>query len=360
MNNKKTIRFEGQSPLEYVSNNLIAGEERKNKVYRFNDTTVDKVIEIASLRAGINHGILTYEGNNLFRMGTESFPLAHNEHSRVIHGVSEHNALYCIYNNCRNVLHIDPFFSAEGPLFGLDDEQKLQLVIRTKYVPGKSLNKLVAKNKISYQDTAIITIAVLDALQDLERCSIIHRDVTPANIIYDPEKKAATLIDFGIAFSTKELESTFIPPHFKLLLSERQEHFKERIVGTPAYFSPEHHHEYITPKADLFSLGLTLHTLITKENISQKRDNQRQIILFSLAYTNNVERKELMKDIYAETENDKRFQRQFLPGIESILDENPYQRNIAFLRECAQNFLQRNPTKESESWKKRTRRWLRF
>lgn len=88
---------------------------------------------------------------------------------------------------------------------------------------------------------------------------IVHRDVKPANILFDDHDRAI-LSDFGIAKSTAE----------NVAGSDNDEQVVEELtmaghaVGTPAYMSPEQIlGRAIDPRSDLYSLGVVLYETLT-------------------------------------------------------------------------------------------------
>jgi serine/threonine protein kinase len=82
---------------------------------------------------------------------------------------------------------------------------------------------------------------------------VMHRDITPANIIISREG-APCLVDFALATTFAE-----ICPDFT--------HYTE-IVGTLAYLAPEQTGRtgrLVDQRADLYALGATLYELATGE-----------------------------------------------------------------------------------------------
>ena len=88
---------------------------------------------------------------------------------------------------------------------------------------------------------------ISSALAVAHRRGIVHRDLTPANILLDEENNAY-LADFGIAKDT--VRNNGGPD--------------EQLYGSPAYIAPERiRHEPTTPQTDIYSLGIILYELLT-------------------------------------------------------------------------------------------------
>lgn len=86
-----------------------------------------------------------------------------------------------------------------------------------------------------------------DALDYAQERGMVHRDVKPANILFD-ENKRAVLTDFGIARLAQTSNLTA----------------DGTIIGTPAYMSPEQATGQDTDhRSDIYSLGIILFELLT-------------------------------------------------------------------------------------------------
>ncbi len=118
-----------------------------------------------------------------------------------------------------------------------------------EYVEGVDLEEyLVTRGKISMKSFAHIAYDIADAICELHRKNIFHRDIKLKNILYDIKTGEAKLSDFGIAKLPDGLTTT-------------QEGF---IVGTPIYLAPEIFlGELATVQSDIYSFGATLYHLIT-------------------------------------------------------------------------------------------------
>ncbi len=92
------------------------------------------------------------------------------------------------------------------------------------------------------------------ALATLHAKHVVHRDVSPANIVLPREGGGPYLIDFELATTTAEIRPEFT--------------HHDEIVGTLAYLAPEQTGRTGRPvdqRADLYALGATLYELATGE-----------------------------------------------------------------------------------------------
>ena len=113
-----------------------------------------------------------------------------------------------------------------------------------RYLRGGSLRDLLAHGPLEADLTARLTDQVALALTAAHRQGVVHRDVKPANILFD-EDGNAYLSDFGIAKDVAAADgpssrSTPSPPAYYLS--------PEEIRGEPA-----------VPQTDVYSLGLVLY-----------------------------------------------------------------------------------------------------
>ena len=124
-----------------------------------------------------------------------------------------------------------------------------------EWIKGLTLERqLLSVFKLSESQTKEILLNLLPVLDFIHSLGIIHRDLTPNNIILRSRSLRGTsrsrgqlpvLIDFGIA---TEIDG------------DREVNF---LVGTPGYVSPEQIAGEISPRNDLYSLALTAIHLLT-------------------------------------------------------------------------------------------------
>lgn len=117
-----------------------------------------------------------------------------------------------------------------------------------EYVPGDTLKTLInEKKRIPLADAVRIARETAEALSNAHSEGIVHCDIKPHNILMTSDGHAK-IADFGIARAVTESTMTY----------------KGNIVGSVHYFSPEQAKgSYITPKSDVYSLGVLLYEMIT-------------------------------------------------------------------------------------------------
>lgn len=132
-------------------------------------------------------------------------------------------------------------------VYDTGETEERQLFIAMAYYPGETLRERIARAPLTLDDALRIATQVASALAAAHAAGIVHRDVKPANVLFDAEG-AARLADFGIA----------------RLLEEPDVLTRDAAVGTPAYMSPEQARgDPADPGTDLWALGVMLHEMLT-------------------------------------------------------------------------------------------------
>ncbi len=112
----------------------------------------------------------------------------------------------------------------------------------TSLVAGPSLaNVIKSQGPMPAEPVWRLVAGLAEALAAVHACGIVHRDVTPGNVLLAVD--GPRLIDFGLAraLGSSNLTATGI------------------VIGTPAFLSPEHvAGDPIGPPSDVFSLGSLL------------------------------------------------------------------------------------------------------
>jgi serine/threonine protein kinase len=133
-----------------------------------------------------------------------------------------------------------------------DDEGEVPYLVM-EFVEGESLGDLVARRGALPEAEAVrLIFLVCQGLHWVHKQGIIHRDVKPDNIIVTPEGQAK-LTDLGLVKDFRSDEAGLTNTG--------------RGLGTPHYMAPEQFRnaKNADVRADVYSLGATLYTLVTGE-----------------------------------------------------------------------------------------------
>lgn len=117
--------------------------------------------------------------------------------------------------------------------------------IAMEYVPGQTLEAFLEENApLDRRLVGKLFGQILSALAAVHKVGVVHRDVTPYNIMITPALDAK-LLDFGIARLETGSGHTMGP------------------LGTPRYMAPEQIEGTASDRSDLFSFGCILWWAIT-------------------------------------------------------------------------------------------------
>lgn len=121
-----------------------------------------------------------------------------------------------------------------------------------EYINGRDLEVILTQTKDlpteKVVDWAVELCDVLDYLHNQKPDPIVFRDMKPSNVMIDSLGKVR-LIDFGIA---------------KVFVQGTKQ--KHTMIGTEGYSAPEQYRGDASPLSDLYSLGATLHHILTRKD----------------------------------------------------------------------------------------------
>jgi eukaryotic-like serine/threonine-protein kinase len=185
-------------------------------VYRGTDTMLDRNVAVKMILS---------EGNSPEK--TEKLLKRFHRESRILAGLSH-----------PNIVKVLDFGDYEGTPY---------LVM--EFISGGSLRSRMGK-PIPYAQAAAQLVPLARALQYAHQQKVVHRDVKPENILIN-ESDQPMLSDFGILKLVDLEESHGLTGTGK-------------IVGTPAYMSPEQiRGREVDGRADMYSLGIVFFEMVT-------------------------------------------------------------------------------------------------
>jgi len=120
--------------------------------------------------------------------------------------------------------------------------------IAMDYAEGKSLSAYAKPSSLlSIENVHEVVLKVAEALEYAHQQNIVHRDIKPGNIIYNPINCAVKVTDFGIAKIVDDSKTK-----------------TGSVMGSPLYMSPEQlMGKKVFGSSDVYSLGVTFYQLLT-------------------------------------------------------------------------------------------------
>jgi predicted ATPase/signal transduction histidine kinase/tRNA A-37 threonylcarbamoyl transferase component Bud32 len=134
--------------------------------------------------------------------------------------------------------------------YKLEQYQKTLVLILEDF-SGKPLSFWIEKKQVALSDFLKIAIQTTEVLGRVHELSIIHQNINPANILFDPTSGKIKLIDFGMAL---EMSRESLPV-------QTTRGFEENL----AYISPEQTgrmNRVLDYRTDFYSLGVTFYELV--------------------------------------------------------------------------------------------------
>jgi len=136
-------------------------------------------------------------------------------------------------------------------VFGLE-EYKDGLIMVMENIGGRSLDLIPEEDPLPLTEFLEIAMILAETLGSIHGQQIIHKSITPSNIVWNRDIKRLNLIDFGIADEAPERTVSPQPPSI--------------LEGTLVYISPEQTGRMNRPvdyRTDFYSLGVTFYQMLT-------------------------------------------------------------------------------------------------
>ena len=126
---------------------------------------------------------------------------------------------------------------------------------------GESLANILNNRQLELPEFLRLTNRLAGIVGHIHQQRIIHKDINPSNIIWNPQTDQLKIIDFGISSELSREQPKFQHPNV--------------LEGTLAYMSPEQTgrmNRVVDYRTDLYSLGVTFYHLLTGQPPFQTQD----------------------------------------------------------------------------------------
>jgi len=157
-------------------------------------------------------------------------------------------------------------------VYGIEKYQNTLVIILEDF-GGESLKQLMADRPLTVKEFLPFAIQITDSLGKIHAANIIHKDINPSNLVWEPVSKQLKIIDFGIASRLPRENPTLKNP--------------EQLEGTLAYLSPEQTgriNRSMDYRTDLYSLGVTFYELLTGK-VPFESDSAMELVHCHIAKT---------------------------------------------------------------------------
>jgi predicted ATPase/signal transduction histidine kinase/tRNA A-37 threonylcarbamoyl transferase component Bud32 len=156
--------------------------------------------------------------------------------------------------------------------YGMEKYQNTLVIILEDF-GGESLKQFLTKRPFLIKEFLLLAILISDSLSKIHTANIIHKDINPANIVWNKKTNQLKIIDFGIA--------SRLPRENPVLKNP------EQLEGTLAYISPEQTgrmNRSLDYRTDLYSLGVTFYELLTGKQTFES-DSAMELVHYHIAKT---------------------------------------------------------------------------
>jgi len=145
-------------------------------------------------------------------------------------------------------------------VYGLEKYQNTLVMILEDF-GGESLKTLLPDRSLDLAEFLRLAIRMTDNLGQIHQQNIIHKDINPSNIVWNPKIDQVKIIDFGISTELSREVTAILNP--------------DALEGTLSYMSPEQTgrmNRAMDYRTDFYSLGVTFYHCLTGQLPFQASD----------------------------------------------------------------------------------------
>jgi serine/threonine-protein kinase len=200
-----------------------------------------------------------------------------------------------------------------------------------QYVPGQSLDRLIARGPASLQLVLSVGIQIADGLQAAHSLGIFHRDLKPQNVMLT-DGGLVKILDFGLARRLHPEDANFDPSKPGVEKGASLAATYTARGGTIRYMAPE---QFVTGQSsvqsDVWALGVLLYELASGRHPFARPDGEDFQAIRAIQFLNPEDLSFIVPGISAELKS----------VIASCLEKNPGQRyaSAAEVREALKTIM---------------------
>jgi serine/threonine protein kinase/tetratricopeptide (TPR) repeat protein len=173
-----------------------------------------------------------------------------------------------------------------------------------QYVPGKSLDKVIAEGPANAQLVLSSGMQIADGLAAAHNMGIFHRDLKPANVMLT-DGGLIKILDFGLARQLKRENIDFDPSMATQPVTPAVAGATYTARGgTIAYMAPE---QFVTGQSsvqsDIFAVGLILYEMVSGRHPFHRPDAQDMQSIRAIQYAEPPPLREIVPDLAVELES---------------------------------------------------------
>ena len=169
-----------------------------------------------------------------------------------------------------------------------------------QYVPGQSLERLIARGPAMLQLVLSIGIQIADGLQAAHTLGIFHRDLKPQNVMLT-DGGLVKILDFGLARRLHPEDANFDPSKPAMARDASVAATYTARGGTIRYMAPE---QFVTGhssvQSDVWALGIILYELASGRHPFARPEAEDFHIIRAIQFSEPFDISEIVRDISSE------------------------------------------------------------